>query len=425
MGKIVKKSFKCLKGEIEIPPDKSLSHRSVIFASVANGKSVIKNFSAGKDPQSSLCVCKSLGAEIYQDNNTVYVNSNGTLKKPNTELYCGNSGTTMRLMSGILSGMSFESTLTGDSSLSARPMKRIITPLEQMGAKIISDNFHAPLKINGQKLKGINYSSPISSAQVKSCILLAGLNAEGETIFTEPYQSRNHTEIMLKNMGADIVTENNTVTIKKSTLSPIEIEICGDISSAAYFLAAGLIVPKSDIILKNVNLNPTRTGILEVLREMGGQIEILNQREICSELSGDIRVKYTENLKSCKISSSLISKLIDEIPVIALLATQCEGITTISDAQDLRNKESDRIKTTVSQLNKLGAQIEETDDGMIIYGKTTLQGGQTVDSYNDHRLAMTLYVAGLICKNEIFINNFEWVNISFPEFEYLFESLYS
>lgn len=424
MEKLVRKSFKYLKGEIEIPPDKSLSHRAIIFASIANGKSVIKNFSMGKDPQSSLSVCKSLGVDIYQNNKTVYVNSNGVLKQPREELYCGNSGTTMRLMSGVLAATQFESTLAGDSSLSLRPMKRVIEPLELMGAKITSENFHAPLKIRGQKLKGIKYSSPIASAQVKSCILLAGLNAEGETSFTEPYLSRNHTEIMLKNMGADIVTDNNTVKIKKSVLSPIEIEICGDISSAAYFIVAGLIVPNSDIILKNVNLNPTRTGIIEVIKKMGGQIEILNQKEICSEISADIRVKYTENLRPCTISTSLIPTLIDEIPIITLLATQCDGKTIISDAQDLRNKESDRIKTTVSQLNKLGAKIEETNDGMIIYGKTHLDGGQTVDTYNDHRLAMTLFVAGLICKDEILINNFEWVNISFPEFEYLFESLY-
>jgi 3-phosphoshikimate 1-carboxyvinyltransferase len=423
MDKIVKKNFKYLKGSIEIPPDKSLSHRAIIFASLAKGKSVIKNFSSGKDPHSSLAVCKALGTEIIKEGNTIHINSEGKLSKPSEELFCGNSGTTMRLFAGVLASEPFESILTGDLSLSSRPMKRIITPLNLMGADIQSENNHAPLKIKGGNLHGINYTSEVASAQVKSCILLAGLKAEGETIYTEPYLSRNHTEIMLKNMGADIITDKNTVKIKKSALSPIEIEICGDISSAAYFITAGLIVPNSEIILKNVNLNPTRTGIIEVIKNMGGQIEILNQREICSEISADIRIKYSENLKSCTISSSIIPKLIDEIPIIALLATQCEGKTIISDAQDLRNKESDRIKTTVTELNKLGANIEETPDGMIIYGKTSLKGGQTVNSYKDHRLAMTLYIAGLICENEVLINNFEWVNISFPEFESLIEAL--
>ena len=337
MGKLVKKNFKYLKGEAEIPPDKSLSHRAIILASLAKGKSIIKNFSSGKDPLSTFNVCKSLGVEIYNDNNTVYVNSNGILKKPKEELFCGNSGTTMRLISGVLASLPFESTLTGDSSLCSRPMKRIIEPLELMGAKIKSDNYKAPLNIKGGNLHAINYTSQIASAQVKSCILLAGLNAKGQTCFTEPYQSRNHTEIMLKNMGASITTDGNTTKIKKSELAPLNIQICGDISSAAYFLAAGLIVPNSNIILKNVNLNPTRTGIIDVIKEMGGRIEIINQREICSEISADIKVEYTESLKPVNISSELIPKLIDEIPIITLLATQCEGKTIISDAQDLRN----------------------------------------------------------------------------------------
>jgi 3-phosphoshikimate 1-carboxyvinyltransferase len=249
------------------------------------------------------------------------------------------------------------------------------------------------------------------------------LHAEGETVFSEPYLSRNHTEIMLKNMGADIFSNGNTVHIKKSKLSPIEIEISGDISSAAYFIVAGLIVPNSQIVLKNVNINPTRTGILDVVKLMNGNIEILDQREVCSEPVADIKVSYSQNLRSCTISGDLIPKLIDEIPVISLLATQCDGQTIISDAQDLRNKESDRISSTVSELKKLGADIEETPDGMVINGKSFLSGGIIVDSYRDHRLAMTLYVAGLIAQKEISIKDFEWVNISFPEFERLFENL--
>lgn len=423
MSKFIGKNFKTLKGSVSIPADKSLSHRAVIFSMLAKGRSVIKNFSNGKDPHSSLEICKCLGADIEVNDSYIIVNSEGKLTKPANTLYCGNSGTTMRLMSGILAGQNFDSVLTGDESLSKRPMKRIIEPLSLMGANIISDNLHAPLKFHGERLKGISYKSTISSAQVKSCILLAGLFSEGKTVFTEPYKSRNHTEIMLSSMGADILVEGNTVTIKKSLLSPLEIEICGDISSAAYFLAAGLIIPNSEIILKNVNLNPTRTGIIDVINKMNGQIEILSIKEICSELTGNIRVKYSENLKSCNISSDIIPRLIDEIPVISLLATQCEGQTVISGASDLRNKESDRIKSTVSELKKLGADIEETPDGIIINGKTKLKGGVEVNSYKDHRLAMTLYVAGLITQKEISVSDFEWVNISFPEFENLFENL--
>ena len=419
----VKKNFKSLNGEIIVPPDKSLSHRAILFSSLASGKSVIKNFSSGKDPHSSLDVCRSLGVNFDIKDDRIVVNSSGKLAAPDKDLYCGNSGTTMRLMAGILSGQSFLSVLCGDESLSSRPMKRIIEPLKLMGADIKSDNNRAPLEIKGSHLFGVTYNSAISSAQVKSCVLLAGLHAEGETVFSEPYLSRNHTEIMLKNMGADIFSNGSTVHIKKSKLSPIEIEISGDISSAAYFIVAGLIVPNSQIVLKNVNINPTRTGILDVVKLMNGNIEILDQREVCSEPVADIKVSYSQNLRSCTISGDLIPKLIDEIPVISLLATQCDGQTIISDAQDLRNKESDRISSTVSELKKLGADIEETPDGMVINGKSFLSGGIIVDSYRDHRLAMTLYVAGLISQKEISIKDFEWVNISFPEFERLFENL--
>lgn len=422
MNLTVKKSFK-LNGEIEIPSDKSLSHRAVIFSTLAKGKSIIKNFSKGQDPHSSLEICKVLGAEINEDRQTVFVNSTGILKKPLNDLYCGNSGTTMRLMAGVLSGQNFDSVLSGDESLSIRPMKRVIEPLTLMGANICASDFHAPLNIKGVKLKGITYESKIASAQVKSCVLLAGLFADGVTKYKEIYPSRNHTEIMLKNMGADIYAENDYICIEKSELKPLEISICGDISSAAYFIAAGLIVPNSRIILKNICLNPTRSGIVEVVKQMGGNIEILDQRDACGEVVGDIKVEYSPDMKGIKIGGGIIPALIDEIPVISLLATQCEGQTVIKDAQDLRNKESDRIKTTVCELQKLGAKIEETTDGMIINGKTSLKGGVETKSYKDHRLAMTLYVAGLICGKEILINDFEWVNISFPEFLELFERL--
>lgn len=421
MQKVIEKFLNGLIGEITIPADKSISHRAVLLSSLANGKSVIKNFSKGQDPLSSLKICQQLGIQTNL-NEDLIINSTGKFSAPTNSLDCGNSGTTMRFMAGILAGQNFNSVLIGDESLSKRPMKRIIEPLSLMGAEIFATDNHAPLTIYGKNLHSINYVSKLASAQVKSCILLAGLNCEGRTTFTEPSVSRNHTEIMLKYMGANISTENNSVSIEKSQLEPRTIEICGDISSAAYFIVAGLIVPNSKIILKNVGLNPTRTGILEVAEKMGGNIEILDKRTVSGEDVGDIQISYSD-LKACTIEGEIIPRLIDELPVIAVLATQAEGITVIKDAQDLRNKESDRIKAVVTELQKTGADIEETPDGFIINGKKKLKGGCEVETYHDHRLAMSLYVAGLVCENPLTINGFEWVNISFPEFERLFASL--
>lgn len=423
MQKIVSKALKGLRGEITIPSDKSISHRGIILSSLARGKSVIKNFSNGQDPHSTMRIFKQLGVDIELINDSeVIINSNGKLTCPTEDLNCENSGTTMRLLSGILAGQKFNSTLTGDISLSKRPMKRVIEPLGLMGSKIESKNFKSPLKIYGTELNTINYTSKIASAQIKSCILLAGLQVNnGVTTFSEPCLSRNHTELMLKAMGANITTNGTTVSIEKSELAPLEIKICGDISSAAFFIAAGLIIPKSKILLKNVGLNPTRAGIIEVVKQMGGNLTILDERSIGGEQVGDILVEHSE-LNSCKISGEIIPRLIDEIPVIAVLATQAKGETLISDAQDLRNKESDRITTVVKELKKLGADIDETPDGMIIRG-CKLSGGAEVETYHDHRLAMSLYVAGLICQKEISINGFEWVNISFPTFEKLVTDL--
>ena len=416
---------KYLKGEITIPSDKSISHRAVIFSSLAKGTSIIKNFSKGQDPQSSLQICKALGADIEQNETEIIVKSKGKYFPNNNDivLNCGNSGTTIRLMSGILAGQKFNSILIGDESLSNRPMKRIIEPLTLMGANIESNDGKAPLKIFASNLNSINYKSNIASAQVKSCVLLAGLYANATTTYKEIYPSRNHTEIMLSAMGANINASNGIISISNSELCPVNIEIPGDISSAAFFIAAALIVPNSSIIIKNVGLNDTRSGIIKILKKMGANIEILDKREVCGENIGDIKVEYTKELKSCEISGEIIPTLIDEIPVLAVLATQAQGKTIIKDAQDLRNKESDRIKLTVSELKKLGADIEETQDGMIINGKTELKGGVEVDSYKDHRLAMSLYVLGLVCQKEILINEFEWVNISFPEFESLMDNL--
>lgn len=418
----VSKNIKGLNGEITIPSDKSISHRAVMLATLAKGKSVIKNFSNGQDPLSTLKVCKALGVET-EFNGDLIIKSTSKLLAPTQNLDCGNSGTTMRLMSGILASQNFNSTLIGDESLSKRPMKRVIEPLTLMGADISSVDFHAPLNITGKNLHGIDYNSKLASAQVKSCVLLAGINSSGKTSFTEPYISRDHTERMLKYMGANISVNDKTVTVEKSELTPQTIEICGDISSASYFIVAGLIVPNSKIILKNVGLNPTRTGILEIAKNMGADIEILDKRLTSGEEVGDIKISYS-NLKATTIEGEIIPKLIDELPVIAVLATQAEGKTIIKDAQDLRNKESDRIHTIVTELKKLGANIDETPDGFIIDGKTQLVGNCEVETYHDHRLAMSLYVAGLICQKEICINGFEWVNISFPEFEKLFNNLH-
>ncbi len=421
MKKVVERKIQGLKGEVTIPSDKSISHRAVILASLANGRSVIKNFSKGQDPLSTLKICQNLGVNA-EFNDDLIINSTGKFSVPTTSLDCGNSGTTMRFMAGILAGQSFNSILIGDESLSKRPMKRIIEPLKLMGANIMSNGYRAPLSINGQRLQSINYVSKLASAQVKSCILLAGLNCDGKTSYTEPFISRDHTERMLKFMGANISTHGTTTTIEKSNLQPQTIEICGDISSAAYFIVAGLIVPNSEIILKNVGLNLTRTGILEIVEKMGGNIEILDKKVVSGEEVGDIKVTYSD-LKATVVEGEIIPKLIDELPVIAVLATQAEGTTVIKDAQDLRNKESDRIKAIVTELKKIGADIEETQDGFIINGKTNLQGGSEVETYHDHRLAMSLYVAGLVCQQPLCINEFEWVNISFPEFDGLFVSL--
>ena len=412
-----------LKGSITIPADKSISHRAVMFSSLAKGKSIIRNFLYASDCRSTVSVFKNFGVEIeFIDNNILSVASSGSLNKPITPLDCGNSGTTMRLVSGILARQNFDSELIGDASLSKRPMKRIIIPLMEMGAEILSETGTAPLFIKGKSLKPIEYHSPIASAQVKSSILLAGLGTEGVTTVVEPYLSRNHTEIMLKYMGADIESHDNIVKIKKSELRACDIDVAGDISSAAFFIVAGLIVPNSDIIIKNVGLNPTRTGIIDVVKRMQGDIEILDERIVSGEAVGDLRVRYS-SLKSCSISGADIPRLIDELPVIALLATQADGETRITDAGDLRNKEADRISAVVKEFRKIGIEIDELEDGFVICGKQNIQGGNDVEVYHDHRLAMTLYIAGLIAQQEMCVKEFQWVDISLPEFLPLMDSL--
>ena len=430
MDKVSKRQIKGLRGIIEIPSDKSISHRSIIIPSLINGGSYkVYNFSKGADCVSTLNLYRNLGLDIkYIDEKTLNIKLPKKLVKPENDLYCGNSGTTMRLTSGVLAGQIFDSILTGDESLSKRTMKRIIEPLSLMGCKITAKDNKAPLTIEGNSdLHGIIYDSELLSAQVKSCVLLAGLNAKGQTTYTEKFVSRNHTENLLKYLGAEIETKENSkkysVTVQKSKMQAKDIYVCGDISSAAFFIVAALITPNSDITIKNVGLNQTRTGIIDIVKRMGGNVDILDKKDLSGEIVGDIRIKYSDNLKSITIDKQDIPRLIDELPVIAVLATQAEGTTIVKDASDLRNKETDRISATVGELKKTGADIEETSDGFIINGKKDLKGGCEVNSYHDHRLAMSLYTAGLICKDEIIIKDFEWVNISFPEFEELMEEL--
>ncbi|MCQ2754198.1 MAG: 3-phosphoshikimate 1-carboxyvinyltransferase [bacterium] len=427
MIKQVSKIQNGLKGEIEIPADKSISHRAIMLSSLAKGKSIIRNFSQGADCKSTLELFKLLGVEInYLDDKTLEVLSNGELTSNSNNIYaypCGNSGTTMRLVSGILAGQKFNSILTGDESLSRRPMRRIIEPLTLMGAKIEAINGHAPLTITGKPLQGITYQSQLSSAQVKSCILLAGLNADGKTIYIEPSKSRDHTEKMLQYLGVEINIDGNMVEIMKSELEAKDIDIVGDISSAAFFIVAALITPKSDIIIKNVGINPTRSGIIDVAKRMNGQIKILDEKEKSGEKVADIRIKYSENLIGTIIEGDDIPRLIDELPVIAVLASQADGTTLVRNAEDLRNKEADRISCIVSELKKIGIDITETRDGFVINGKTKINGDAELECYHDHRLAMSFYVAGLICEKEIAINGFEWTKISFPEFESLMNNL--
>ncbi|MBE5978649.1 MAG: 3-phosphoshikimate 1-carboxyvinyltransferase [Paenibacillaceae bacterium] len=408
-----------LRGELSIPGDKSISHRSIMFGSLAKGTTEITNFLQGADCLSTIACFEKMGIGIENNGDSVIVHGNGLfgLKKPDTILDCGNSGTTTRLISGILAAQDFDVTLTGDESIKKRPMKRIMDPLSHMGADIrsLEGNGCAPLVITGKKLYGIHYTSKVASAQVKSAILLAGLYADGETKVTEPYVSRNHSEIMLKYFGADVSAEGTTATIRPAKeLYGNRIVVPGDISSAAFFIAAGLLVPGSEILLKHVGINPTRDGILSVCRDMGADITLLNKNTDSGEPTADILVK-SSTLHGTEIGGSIIPTLIDELPVIAAMACFAEGETVIRDAGELKVKESNRIEVMVRNLSAMGADVTETEDGMIIRGGRTLHGA-VIDSKLDHRIAMTFAVAGLCAEGETVIKGAECVNISYPGF---------
>ncbi len=414
-----------LNGKIKIPGDKSISHRAVMFGSLAKGDTKITGFLKGDDCMSTISCFKKLGIDIEVNDDNVIVHGKGLngLNAPKETLDVGNSGTTIRLISGILAAQGFDSTLNGDASIQKRPMNRVIKPLSQMGADIESTNDgYAPLTIHGKKLKSMEYTMPVASAQVKSSILLASLFAEGTTTIIEPVASRDHTEIMLNYFGANIKNENGVITSTPvKELYGKNLEVPGDISSAAFFMAAGLVVPNSHIIIENVGINPTRTGIIDALKAMGGYVEIINERKSGGELVGDIEVK-TSSLKATTLEGSIIPRMIDEIPVFTVAALCAEGTTVVKDATELKVKESNRIATMSQELGKMGVVIEETDDGMIIKGNQKLKGAE-VYSHLDHRVAMSCAIAGLIAEGETTIIDADCVGISFPNFYNLLNNL--
>ena len=420
-----------LKGRVSVPGDKSISHRCIMFGSIADGVTEVRNFLEGADCLATIRCFRSMGIEIEEKNTTVIVHGKGLhgLSAPDSILDVGNSGTTTRLLSGILAGQPFESKLSGDESLNSRPMKRIMNPLTQMGAHISSilRNGCAPLYIAPSALHGIHYDSPVASAQVKSCILLAGLYAEGETSVTEPSLSRNHTELMLREFGADIRTTHAlNSTEATASIRPCgrlfgqKITVPGDISSAAYFIAAGLIVPDSEILIENVGINPTRAGILKVCEDMGGNITLLNERTEGGEKIADILVK-TSSLHGITIEGDIIPTLIDEIPVIAVMAAAAEGTTIIKDAEELKVKETDRIETVTDNLKAMGCNVTPTADGMIITGGKLK--GASIHTLLDHRIAMAFSIAALVAEGNTKILDSKCVDVSYPTFYDTFEQL--
>ncbi|MGG0240364.1 3-phosphoshikimate 1-carboxyvinyltransferase [Bacillus rhizoplanae] len=417
--KTVQTAIEGLQGKIIIPGDKSISHRSVMFGAIAHGKTTIKGFLSGADCLSTISCFREMGVSITQNGDEVEIIGAGIegLQEAERVLDVGNSGTTIRLLLGILANTNLHFCLQGDASIGKRPMKRVTKPLSLMGATIDGreGGTYTPLTIRGGNLQAIDYISPVASAQVKSAILLAGLGAQGVTSVTEPYISRDHTERMLQAFGVQVKRDGTKVSIEGGQqLKGTNIHVPGDISSAAFFLVGGAITPNSKLTLKNVGINPTRTGIIEVLTKMGAKLEIEQYDTDAAEPVANLLIETSE-LKGIEIGGDMIPRLIDEIPIIALAATQAEGVTIIKDAHELKVKETNRIDTVVEELTKLGARIEATDDGMIIYGKTSLKGN-TVNSHGDHRIGMMLAVAGCIAEGETLIQDAEAVGVSYPSF---------
>lgn len=421
-----------LKGTVTIPGDKSISHRAVMFGSISNGLTEITNFLQGADCLATIDCFQNMGIEIENSPERILVHGKGLhgLTKPSRTLDVGNSGTTTRLISGILAGQNFESTLSGDASLNSRPMGRILEPLSLMGANIQSvyQNNCAPLHLSPAPLHGIHHQSKVASAQVKSAVLLAGLYADSPTKVTEPVLSRNHTELMLRGFGANVQSETGTDGIRTTisiTPAPIlegqRIVVPGDISSAAYFIAAGLLVPDSEILIQNVGINPTRAGILRVCQDMGGQISFVNTKTVGGEPTADLLVR-TSFLHGTTVEGPLIPTLIDEIPMIAVLAAYAEGTTIIKDAAELKVKETDRIETVTRNLKAMGADVTPTEDGMIIHGTGTLHGAK-IHSFLDHRIAMAFSIAGLAAEGNTEILESHCVDVSYPTFYETLSSL--
>ena len=424
-------AFKPLRGTLTVSGDKSISHRAVMLGSLATGTTEIEGFLPGEDCLSTIRCFRSMGVQIEQNGSSVKVFGRGLreLTAPAGILDCGNSGTTTRLLSGVLAAQHFNSVLSGDASIQRRPMKRIMIPLRAMGADItgVSGNDCAPLSVHGKQLYGIHFNSPIASAQVKSAVLLAGLYASGQTTVTEPALSRDHTERMLRSFGAKVLTGNfedrPSVTVTETqNLYGTEISVPGDISSAAFFLVGASIVPGSEVVLRNVGINPTRDGVISALRAMGAKIEVLEVRNEDSEPAADLLVRYAP-LHGTEIGGALIPRLIDELPVLAAAAV-AEGRTVIRDAAELKVKESNRIRTMAEGLSRLGAQVEETEDGLIIDGGAALHGG-AVESYSDHRIAMSFAILSLVTDGEVHISDPDCVNISAPTFYEDLKSLLS
>ncbi len=407
-----------LKGTVTVPGDKSISHRSIMFGAIASGTTTVEGFLLGADCLSTIACFRKLGVEIELDGSQVTINSKGIggWKEPDEVLDTGNSGTTTRLMMGLLAGTPFHTVMAGDESIAKRPMKRIVDPLRLMGADIRgrSNGQFTPLAIQGTRLASINYTLPVASAQVKSAILLAALHADGKTTIEEPVATRDHTEIMLRHFGADIKRHGNIIEVAGGqSLSARHVKVPGDISSAAFLIGAALITPGSEIHLENVGTNPTRTGILDVIRQMGAEFDI-DEIETEGERSANLLIR-SSRLNGVEIGGSLIPRLIDEIPIIALIATQCHGTTVIKDAEELRVKETDRITAVVDELSKMGADITATEDGMIINGPTALNGAD-MKTYGDHRLGMMAAAAALAASGPVTIDDQDCIAVSYPGF---------
>lgn len=410
---------KRIQGEIQVPGDKSISHRAALFGGMAQGETHITNFLPGQDCLSTLACLRGLGVEWERQGSEVWIKGQGfrNWKEPTDILDVGNSGTTMRLLLGVLAGSPFSTTLTGDASIRTRPMRRVTDPLREMGVKVLGRQRgnYAPLTIQGGGLNGIEFLSPVASAQVKSAVLLAGLSAKGETIVSEPHLSRDHTERMLRGFGVQVSSEGRTVRVSGGAdLIGQEVSIPGDISSAAFFLVLGSLISEGELLIRNVGINPTRTGLLDVLMQMGANIQIEERTEVCGEPRANLRVRPAR-LHGIEVRGEMIPRLIDEIPILAVAACLSKGETLIRDASELRVKESDRIRAVVEGLQGIGAKVEELPDGLRIQGGSTFLGGKA-SSHGDHRLAMAWCIAGLLSVEGVCVEGMEAAAVSFPNF---------